>query len=450
MERPSCSIKVLPSDQWIDAAAAAVEINPTNAPATQALRLSMPDTVIEPAHLALLTSKYWGSGGVRLTVGFMDGPAADLRARILSHMNAWGSYSNVQFLETATDPQVRINRAADGYWSYLGTDVLHIAADQPTMNLQGFSMATADSEFYRVIRHETGHTLGFPHEHTRDDIVNRIDRAKALEYFERTQGWSEAQVIAQVLTPMDNSALIATAKADPVSIMCYWLPASIMKDSVAVDGGTDIDPLDQQFAGQVYPRGNPFPQWLELDDNPATVDIVASGGNLYQLHNSGRIWIYTGTPHTGWMELDNNPATAQIAADGGNLYQRHQDGRIWIYTGTPHTGWLELDNNPATVGIVAAGGNLYQLHNSGRIWIYTGTPHTGWLELDNNPLTVEIAADGGALYQRHDNGNIWIYTGTPHTGWLQVDGNSQTVDIIAGSGHLYQRHSSGRIWIYTG
>lgn len=143
-------------------------------------------------------------------------------------MNAWGAFCNVQFTETATNPQVR------------------------------------------------------------------IDRAKALQYFESTQGWSEAMVIAQVLTPLDDSALVKTAQADIHSIMCYWLPATIMTDNVAVDGGTDIDALDAQFSSGVYPQLNPFPNWQELDNNPATVDIVASGGHLYQRHNTGRIWIYTG------------------------------------------------------------------------------------------------------------------------------------------------------------
>ena len=448
---PVCSIKLLPAHEWVQAAASAARINPANAPADQFLRSVAAEVDIKPDHLALLTAKYWGSRGVRLTVGFLDGPAADLRARILSHMNAWAASSNVQFVETAGSAQVRIARTAgDGYWSYLGTDVLHIAADHPTMNLDSFTMNTQDSEFFRVVRHETGHTLGFPHEHMRDEIVNRIDRAKAVAYFGRTQGWNEAEVVAQVLTPLPNSALIATDHADPNSIMCYWLPAEIMKDNVQVDGGTDIDAQDGQFAARVYPKPNPFPQWLELDDNPATVDIVAAGGHLYQLHNTGRIWIYTGTPHTGWQELDNNPATTQIIADGDTIYQRHHDGRIWIYTGTPHTGWQELDNNPATVDIAAAGGHLYQLHNTGRIWIYTGTPHTGWQELDNNPATTQIIADGDTIYQRHHDGRIWIYTGTPHTGWQELDNNPATVDIAAAGGHLYQLHNSGRIWIYTG
>ena len=75
---------------------------------------------------------------------------------------------------------------------------------------------------------------------------------------------------------------------------------------------------------------------------------------------------------TGWQGLDDNPATVQIAAAGGNLYQLHSTGAIWKYVGPPITGWHQLDNNPASVAIVAAGSNLWQLHNSGFIWRYTG------------------------------------------------------------------------------
>jgi hypothetical protein len=211
-------------------------------------------TVLPPAHLALLVPKRWPSTGVHLTVGFIENVDAALRARIVSHMNAWGAYCNATFSEVSANAQVRISLAGSGYWSYLGTDILHISAGQPTMNLQGFSMSTPESEYHRVVRHETGHTLGFPHEHLRAEIVNRIDPAKAKAYFLANDGWDAATVTAQVLTPLDNSALLATAQADPNSIMCYWLPASIMKDGIAVTGGSDIDAQDQAFAGTVYPK----------------------------------------------------------------------------------------------------------------------------------------------------------------------------------------------------
>ncbi len=258
-----CTIKLLPNDQWISAATQAININPVNATSTHILKQAAPDVEIAPAHLALLTSKYWGKGGVRLTVGFLDNPESALKKRILEHMNAWAKYANVKFMETSTDPQVRISRIPEiGHWSYMGTDILSIKASESTMNLDSFTMNTLDSEFYRVVRHETGHTLGFPHEHMRDEIVNRIDRIKAIAFFKTTYNWSEQQVINQVLTPINNSALIATAHADPNSIMCYWLPGTIMKDGQDITGGKDIDSLDAQLASTVYPPKYNESKWI--------------------------------------------------------------------------------------------------------------------------------------------------------------------------------------------
>jgi len=129
--------------------------------------------------------------------------------------------------------------------------------------------------------------------------------------------------------------------------------------------------------------------------------------NLYQLHNDGWIWQYTGTPCSGnscpgWTRLDNNPKTRAITGGGNQLYQLHNDGWIWQYTGTPCSGdscpgWRRLDNNPKTIAIAAAGNQLYQLHNDGWIWQYTDTPCSGdscpgWRRLDNNPKTRAIVA----------------------------------------------------------
>src|SRR6266540_5575823 len=140
-----------------------------------------------------------------------------------------------------------------GYWSYLGTDILSIEHNEPTMNLEGFTMATPESEFHRVVRHETGHTMGFPHEHMRRALVNKIDPEKAIKFFGETQGWSEAEVRQQVLTPLEESALWGT-QANPNSIMCYQIPGSITKDGKPILGGLDIDKEDSTFAAKIYPK----------------------------------------------------------------------------------------------------------------------------------------------------------------------------------------------------
>jgi hypothetical protein len=281
-----CLPRRLPSDQLLDAARNAAEINPVNHPPLERLARIDPDFQPTRERIAVLTTKYWGTGGVRLTVGFLDDPPADLRARILSHMNAWAQTANVTFVETATDPRVRIARTAgDGYWSYLGTDIDLIPDDEPTMNLDSFTMNTRESEYHRVVRHETGHTMGFPHEHMRRELVERIDEDKAIEYFRRTQGWNEGEVRRQVLTPLEESSLLGTPHADPKSIMCYQIPGEITKDGNPIIGGLDIDQFDYSFAATIYPKlgaSQPKEEMSAL----AVPELIAK---LAELKDTGRI-----------------------------------------------------------------------------------------------------------------------------------------------------------------
>ncbi|HET6334787.1 MAG TPA: M12 family metallopeptidase [Polyangiales bacterium] len=248
-----CTPKSLPEDERIGAAEHALAINPANQPHPLLLAAATLDRPMPRARLALFVSKRWQSCGVRLTVGFLDNPPAELRARILAHMNAWNKTANVAFVETKTDPQVRIACAHDGHWSYLGTDILRRPKHEQTMNLDGFTMNTPESEFFRVVRHETGHTLGFPHEHMRKEFVSRIDLNKAFAYFERTQGWDQEEVRHQVLTALESRSLLGTMNADASSIMCYQLPGEITTDGRPILGGTDIDLTDYEFAASVYP-----------------------------------------------------------------------------------------------------------------------------------------------------------------------------------------------------
>ena len=251
----TCTPKRLPRDLWISAAKTAVEINPLNHPPLHRLLSVMPSFSLKPERIAVVTTKFWHAKGVKLTVSFLDNPPRDLRDRILQNMNAWSSRINASFVEVNSDAQVRIARTErDGYWSFLGTDILSIPAGQPTMNLDSFTMQMPEREFHRVIRHETGHTLGCPHEHMRGELVDRIDEEKAIEFFGETQGWTPEEVRQQVLTPLEDGSLIGTAHADPNSIMCYQIPGTITKDGQPILGGLDIDESDFEFMASIYPQ----------------------------------------------------------------------------------------------------------------------------------------------------------------------------------------------------
>lgn len=218
-------------------------------------RAYLPDHAPVAQHLALMLSKTWGASA-NITVGFTEPTSVEMRNKILLYANKWSEASgggNVKFSWVASNPMVRVTFKGDGYWSYLGRDILGIPKNQPTMCFQDFSLSTPESEWNRVVPHEFGHTLGFPHEHLRAEIIALLDRAKTIAYFERTQGWSESDVVAQVLTPLSPSSIRATATADPRSVMCYELPGSITTDGNEIVGGQGLDASDLAFVRVVYP-----------------------------------------------------------------------------------------------------------------------------------------------------------------------------------------------------
>jgi hypothetical protein len=257
-----CRPRALTPAQHEVALRRSVEINPANALAPRTIALAPDGGRRGPRRLVLAVGYRWPASGQQLAVQFLDAPSTALRKRILAHMNAWSEHANVRFEETRDVGRIRIARLEPpdpmaGYWSYLGTQVEAIPPHEPTLNLEGFTMRTPDREFRRVVRHEAGHALGFEHEHLRSELIARIDRRKAYAWFERTQGWSQEETRAQVLTPLARASISGTREADPLSIMCYQIPGEITKDGAPIPGGRDITATDAAFAARVYPRPDP-------------------------------------------------------------------------------------------------------------------------------------------------------------------------------------------------
>lgn len=248
----------LPAHQLLAAADLAWEHNPANYPMVGHIALIAPG-VDMPQAIAVLTTKYWGSAQRTLKVSFLEKTTADLSDKILAHMNAWAEKGcGIAFDRAAAGKRgdVRISRDTDGYWSYLGTDLRMIPSGEPTMSLQGFSLDTPTSEYKRVVRHEVGHSLGFPHEHMRKSLVDRLDPAKTVAAFARDYGWTREMVVQQVLTPLDERSLLGTP-ADKTSIMSYQFAADLTRDGKGIPGGLDINKADAAFAKRIYPKAGP-------------------------------------------------------------------------------------------------------------------------------------------------------------------------------------------------
>jgi hypothetical protein len=296
----ACIPPVLGRDQVVEAARVAVEENPANALPQYAMAvLAAP---LDPMQIAVMTSKYWGPKSRVLTVSFTESTSDALRRRILSHMNAWSGSrgGGISFKLTSSGGHVRISRETAGYWSYLGTDIKVIASSRPTMSLQAFTMSTPESEYRRVVRHETGHTLGFPHEHMRRELIARIDRARAYNFFLTEYGWNQQTVDAQVLTPLDNRSLMRTPP-DEDSIMCYQLPGSITVDGKPIRGGLDINRTDYAFAAKIYPKpaGARALKATDAADDCADLPATVSSAPLMSAVEIARSYAGTAAPTDG-------------------------------------------------------------------------------------------------------------------------------------------------------
>jgi hypothetical protein len=232
---------------------------------TQQIPQEIPDETLEniatPERLAVLTTKYWRTSGVKLGVAFMENTTNALASKILQYANLWSAKGNVNVkfeLVALGNAEIRVSRGGGGYWAYLGTDNLSIPRQYQNVNLEGFTLRTADSEYNRVVTHEFGHVLGFPHEHMRAAIIAKLNREATINYFMQTQGWSRQEVIAQVLTAIPENQLLPTSSVeDETSVMTYQLPGSITNDGQPIRGGSGINETDYKVAAKTYPVSTP-------------------------------------------------------------------------------------------------------------------------------------------------------------------------------------------------
>jgi hypothetical protein len=278
-EIPVCKDVHLPFDLALQSGRFAERINPANAvPQHSINRLSTEFGVhlpIHPEHTALLNSAYWGVRGIECTVGFLENVTDEFKQHFLAHANAWSQYANVHFkLAGPGEPaMLRVTCRGDGFWSYLGPQILSIPAGQPTMCLQDFDKGMPESEWRRVVRHEVGHTLGLLHEHMLPEIIALLDPEAVIADFMASQGWPRQMVVQQILTPPAPGTYRAS-KTSVHSLMCYQFSARVTRNHQPIPGGFDITPEDGAFVGSLYPKVAGLEPMTYNDILSAIIDVL--------------------------------------------------------------------------------------------------------------------------------------------------------------------------------
>lgn len=218
-------------------------------------------SLADPFELALVGQKVWKPGRT-LRVRFLDGDP-QVQKRVQAYAMQWMEYANITFqFVTSAPSEIRISFKEEGYWSALGTDALvkeYFPLSEPTMNFEGFTMSTPESEYSRVVLHEFGHALGCIHEH--QSPSGGIQWNKEAVY--RSLGgppnnWNKEQVDHNVLSRYSADQTQFTA-FDSRSIMLYSFPKEWTLNNMQFTSNDVLSDTDKRYIATRYPKPSPCP-----------------------------------------------------------------------------------------------------------------------------------------------------------------------------------------------
>lgn len=254
MQIRMCHDVVVPLEMRARAARAALLENPANAaPPVAMAQFGAAPEVATPLAAVMLTGKRWKPGRT-ITISFLDGDYA-LHKRVRYYMNKWLDCANLKFrwISGHSDAgEVRITFARGGSWSFLGTDALVIPRPRPTMQFGWIDAGSPAEEIRRVVIHEGGHMLALGHEHSHPEGGIPWDKEAVYAYYARTNGWSRAEVDAQVFQRYSASQT-QYSRYDPKSIMHYAVDDALTLGRYSVGWNTKRSPTDRRFVRSQYP-----------------------------------------------------------------------------------------------------------------------------------------------------------------------------------------------------
>lgn len=218
----------------------AIEINPAN--------IVKSDPKIKGA---ADSRRLWPNGSV-LKVCFLEGDA-EVHKRVEAVAHQWSQYANLKF-QFVKDSRAEIRITFDpktGSWSYIGVESsMPLLAGKPSMNLGWLKPSTAQSEYNRVVLHEFGHAIGLIHEHLSPSVQIPWDEKKVIDYYAKTNGWTEAYTRSNVLA---KARVDKYTRFDPKSIMLYAVDKSLTLNGFSTDWNSALSETDKKFVAECYP-----------------------------------------------------------------------------------------------------------------------------------------------------------------------------------------------------
>ncbi|NJR53090.1 MAG: hypothetical protein HC780_29580, partial [Leptolyngbyaceae cyanobacterium CSU_1_3] len=199
----------IPSDLSEEARNIAIAENPDN-------ELVVPSIPASKNRLALQTGKKWKPGRT-LRVKFLDGDPR-VQQKVAAIAQQWSQYANIRFsFGNHPKAEIRISFQQKGHWSTNGTDALLLPQNQPTMNYEGLTPNTPDTEYTRVVLHEFGHVLGCIHEHLHPQVSIPWNKdAVYRSYMGAPNHWTKEQIDHNLFEKYDRT-ITQFSRFDPKS-----------------------------------------------------------------------------------------------------------------------------------------------------------------------------------------------------------------------------------------
>lgn len=286
---------------------------------------------------------------------FRDGPYKGAKKQIDLVEKGFQEWRDVgigiQFerVSSIDDAEVRIGfLSGDGYWSYVGTDVLNIGQQERTMNFG--SDLSRDRREHNVAVHEIGHTLGFPHEHQNPNAGIVWDEPAVMSRFSGPpNNWDEAKIRHNILRKIP-SGQVDGSDWDRDSVMHYGFPAGLIKVPVKyqtepLDPALGLSGPDKEQARFFYPKPdpkhptlNPF-ELARLDIGPggqADFVITPKSTRTYTLQTFGR------TDSVMVLFEQANGTNIFVAGDDDSGWDRNAQIRTRLYSGRTYVVRVRL------------------------------------------------------------------------------------------------------------
>ncbi len=265
-----------------------------------------------PARAAFEISKLWTTGRT-LRIRFLNGTAQQKQI-VKQFAPQWTQHANLTFaFDDAPTAEIRIAFNDDGAWSYIGTDALGIAANQPTMNFGWQDEG--------VVLHEFGHMIGMIHEHQNPGgnaiVWNEPAVIQALSG--PPNNWDLATIRHNVLNRYSQTQ-INGSQFDEKSVMLYSFPVGWTTNGFHSEPNDILSKVDMDFAGTIYrkqPGVSTAPVELSVFEGATAASIGSPGEeDLYKftVRTAGRYTIETEGPTDLIMKL-YGPSKTLIAQD---------------------------------------------------------------------------------------------------------------------------------------